>query len=284
MSALRTVGGSLLVLACVAGCMPSDGSEGAWRTISWSRTDAGADTLPLNADVRYAAGRLAIRGAAAPVLYAADLTWDADADVSPTYSYDSASRTLVVGLERGTLQWPEDDGADGELRLALTRESPTWLQLRLGGTASDVDLTGIRLVDARLATSLSDVSLHFDEPNQATASQLRLENRFGRLRARGLGNANAASIQASSDFGAVDLDFSGRWTRDVTLELDARLSRVVLRVPDDIGVEIQVGGGWGDTPTGWSRTDDRAVSPNWDQARHHLSVRGSTSLARLTVQ
>lgn len=285
MIALRSMAAGALLLIPLWACMPADGQEGTWRTVSWSRMQPVEDSLPFSADVRYAAGRLALRSASLPVLYSADLTWDADASDAPQHSYDSLSRALVVQLDRGSVRWPNTEGAgDGQLRLALSRSQPLSLRVELGGTASDLDMTGLRLADAHVMSSLSDVWLHFDEPNLRGSDELRIENRFGRVRARGLGNANASSISASSDLGALELDFSGRWTRDMTLELAATLSRVSLRVPDDIGVEMIVNGRWGNMPDDWTTDGDRMVSPNWDQARYHLSVRGRTTMARVTVR
>lgn len=283
-----TASAALASLAlAIAACMPSDGSNGTWRTVSWVRLQPGeeTDSLPLLVNVAYAAGRVSLRGASAPLLYRAALTWDASQTPQPSFRFDSGARQLALELDRGSLRWRGPDASDAAgLRLALSREVPVELDLSLNGTASDLDLTGLRLWRATIRSGMGDVTVHLDEPNRLTGRELRLENEFGRLEAQGLGNANVGRVRARSSFGALELDFSGRWSQDVTLDLDANLAVVELRVPEDIGVEIAVDGNWGDPPAGWTRTGGTVTSPNWDAARHRLRVAGSVTLARLRVR
>src|SRR5690606_30815995 len=206
--ALAGLAGALLLAA--AGCMPEEESRGTWRTVSWSRPAALADTLPLSANVTYKTGHFTIRAASAPVLYTANLTFDADVQEQPSHSFDPDTRELYVGLGRGSVNMPDGAGAsEGRLRLSLSRTVPLHLQTRLAGTASDLDLTGMRLERAQVMSSMSDVRVHMDEPNAAHGTVIRLDNRYGRMVAVRLANANADTITVNSDFGAVDLDFSG---------------------------------------------------------------------------
>lgn len=280
--ALAGLAGALLLAA--AGCMPEEESRGTWRTVSWSRPAALADTLPLSANVTYKAGHFTIRAASAPVLYTANLTFDADVQEQPSHSFDPDTRELYVGLGRGSVNMPDGAGAsEGRLRLSLSRTVPLHLQTRLAGTASDLDLTGMRLERAQVMSSMSDVRVHMDEPNAAHGTVIRLDNRYGRMVAVRLANANADTITVNSDFGAVDLDFSGRWTRNVVLELEATVGDVKLRVPTGVGVEVQLDDRWGGAPDSWSRDGNRSVSPGWEGAQYRLSVRGRKTVARLSV-
>ncbi len=281
----KVIAGALVLAVVTVGCMPADGSGGTWRTVSWSRADSpDSAALPLAADVSFTAGRFNLRAASEAALYSADLTWNSEGRAQPEHSFDPASRTLQVGLGRAESNVPGDGrSGDGRLRLALTRSVPVAVQVRLAGTASDLDLTGMLVESAQVSGSMSDIRVHIDEPNQYPASLLRLDNRYGRMTATRLGNANVDTVAVHNDIGSAVLDFSGRWSRDMVLQLDASLSRVELRVPDGIGVQVELDDRWSEAPSGWLRDGNRVTSPNWDGARHKLTILGRKTLTRLVV-
>ena len=55
-----------------------------------------------------------------------------------------------------------------------------------------------------------------------------------------LANANADLIRVRGGVGSVDLDFGGTWTRDLEVSTRLAIGSLTLRVPDDVGLRLDV--------------------------------------------
>jgi hypothetical protein len=105
-----------------------------------------------------------------------------------------------------------------------------------------------------------------------------------RLRVARLANAKAEQVRVQAGVGSVDLDFGGQWTHDVELTLEMAFGGATLRVPRDVGIEVDATRRMAsfDLP-GFEKRGATWVSPNWDTARHRLRVRGRMSAGKLSV-
>ncbi len=274
MLGVGAVVGSLAAIAADAGAQ-------SWRTAQLGRT--ASDNAPLAVSVRYAAGDFAVRSAPRGWLYEAALTYDADGS-NPRHRFDPAARTLAVELDRGTMHWPGARSRTAELRLALGTDAPLELDLEAGAVSADVDLTGLRVRSLAFATGFSDATLHFDRPNAERITDLTLRAFGSRLQAVRLANARTERVSLHARGTLVVLDLTGQWTGDMTVHLDARLSRVVVRVPDDVGIRYTATGRFSGAPSGLVQRGEALVSDNHDIARHHLIITGAHSIGQLVVE
>ncbi len=268
------------VAVAVAGLSTHAGAQ-SWRTAQLGR--ASVDSAPLAVSVRYAAGDFAIRAAPGRWLYDAALTYDADR-VDPVYRYDAAARTFTIAVDRGTMSWPGAREGSAEFRLALGSGAPLDLNIVTGAVAADIDLTGLRVRGLAFVTRYSDATVHFDRPNVERIPNVRLAATGARLRAIRLANANASRVSVRARGAQTILDFTGQWTGDIALALDARLTRVVVRVPSDVGVRYAVSGSFAGSPDGLVRRGDEWVSENDPAARRHLVVTGTLSFGQIVIE
>lgn len=254
-----------------------------WRTVDISRQLH--DSLPQRIRVQYGAGRVDVRGSNDPMLYAMHLRYD-ERRAAPVHRYDSAARSAVLGLEtRDGAQRFSDRDDSGELRLVLPTSAPLDLDLQLGGTESRLDLGGLALRSLRLECGATDANLTFSQPNRTRMSDLTIDVGAADLLAVHLANANADQIRVHGGVGVVDLDFGGTWTRDLTLDTRLAVGKLILRVPSDVGIRLDVQRLLaGFEHDGMVKRDGAWYSTNYDAAPHKLEVHAQTFFGQIELQ
>lgn len=273
--ARRVVALALAIVPTVAG------AQSSWRTFDVSRQLL--DSSPLLVRLEYEAGALAVHAASSPLLYAARLRYDA-AKTQPVYGYTPATRTLRLGLQKRADGISVDDEEAGELRLDLTRRAPLDLELRLGAVEAELDFTGLRIDHLKVESGASDATVRFDTRNPERMRQLSLQVGAARLKAVRLANANADNVRVQAGVGSVDLDFGGEWTQDVELTLEMALGGATLRIPRDVGVQLETTRLLASIDRhGLVRRGDAWVSENWDTAPHKLRIRGRMTVGKLRL-
>lgn len=261
----------------------AQGSSPLWRTVDISRQLR--DSQPQRIRVQYGAGRVDVRGADDPLLYAMHLRYDERRGV-PVHRYDTAARSAVLGLEaRDGAQRFGDRDDSGELRLLLPTSSPLDLDLQLGGTESRLDLGGLTLRSLRLECGATDASVTFSQPNRARMSDLTIDVGAADLTAVHLANANAEQIRVHGGVGVVDLDFGGTWTRDLSVDAQLAVGKLSLRVPSDVGIRLEIDrliAGF--EHEGMVKRDGVWYSTNYDAAPHKLTVHAKTFFGQIELQ
>lgn len=257
-------------------------SSPLWRTVDIARQLH--DSLPQRIRVQYGAGRVELRGSDDPLLYAMHLRYD-ERRGAPVHRYDAAARRAVLGLEtRDGAQRLGDHDKGGELRLVLPGSVPLDLDLQLGGTESRLDLGGLALRSLRLECGATDANIVFSQPNRVQMGDLTMDVGAADLLAVNLANANADQIRVHGGVGVVDLEFGGRWTRDLALDARLAIGNLILRVPPDVGIRIDVDRVIaGFDHEGMVKRDGAWYSTNYDAAPHKLTVHAQTYFGQIEL-
>ncbi len=255
------------------------------RSLGVSR--ALVDSAALQVRVTYGAGHLDIRRdtAPTPTLYSMRLRYDAGSS-TPVYAYNQGTRSLRVGLEKLSGNFPGARPQAGDLQLGLTRAAPLDLSLELGAVQADVNLTGLRVERLKLESGASDATVRFDAPNAEPMRLLELQSGVANIHAMRLANANAEEVRVKAGVGSLELDFGGEWRRNAELTLDVALGSVILRVPSDVGLRVELAKRLASFDAPGLRHQGGAVwvSENWSTAAHRLLVRGHATLGKVTVE
>ncbi len=278
-----------LAVAAALGASPAVvdplAAQGGMRTVEVGRQlagDSAAAQRPLQVLVSYDVGSVVIRGDGDDRLYRLQLGY-VPGRTTPVHSFDSAGRSLVVGMQRGARR-DGDSGARPELRLDLARTVPMDIRLEMGASEADLDLGGMRITRLGIESGASDALLHFDTPNGAAMQLLSLDVGAASLRARGLGNARAREMRVNVGIGSTDLEFGGEWTGDMNLDLQVALGSARLRIPEEVGVRIHVRRFLASFEReGFVKEGDYWYSPNWQSASHKLQIRARTALGEIEV-
>lgn len=277
----RSIRVAAAIALLVGALAPRPAAAQALRTVEIARQLR--DSLPWQVRVDHAAGKVVIHGADVPLLYQMQLAYDPRLSEA-SYDYDIAARVLRLGIRKAPTELPRG-GASPELRLDLARTIPTDLRLAMGTAEADLELGGMHLTRLSVESGASDAVLRFDTPNLGPMELLEVDVGAASLRAHGLGNARAREMRVNVAVGSVELDFGGDWTADAALELEVALGRATLRVPDDVGVRIDVRRVLASfSHEGFEKRGEAWYSANWDSAPHKLHVSSRTVLGRLTVE
>jgi hypothetical protein len=278
---------SLAALAAAALLLAPVGAQAQdsplWRTVDIARQLR--DSQPQRIRVQYGAGRVDVRGSADPLLYNMHLRYD-ERRAAPVHRYDAAARSAVLGLEtRDGAQRFGDRDDSGELRLVLPTAAPLDLDLQLGGTESRLELGGLTLRSLRLECGATDANVAFSQPNRTQMSDLTIDVGAADLLAVNLADANADQIRVNGGVGVVDLDFGGTWTRDLTLNTRLSVGKLILRVPADVGIRLDLDRLLaGFDHDGMVKRDGAWYSTNYDAAPHKLQVHAETFFGQVELR
>ena len=259
--------------------------ENRWRSLDVSRQLR--DSVPQRIKVQYGAGRVDVRSTNDPLLYAMHLRYD-ELRASPVHRHDPEQRTTVLGLESRGNAFPASSSRhedSGELRLELPRTIPLDLDMEFGGAQATLELGGLALQSARLEFGAAEGTLAFTTSNRMHMRELEISIGAADFTARGLANANADLIRVRGGVGSVDLDFGGTWTRDLEVSTRLAIGSLTLRVPDDVGLRVEVRRvAAGFDHAGLVKRDDGWYSSNWDTAPHKLHVRAETVFGQIELK
>jgi hypothetical protein len=245
------------------------------------------DTVPHTVKVEFAVGKLDLRPAASPFLYAMHVEYD-ERRADAVHRYDRASHTLDVGMAAQEIHVGgkgEGGKRQGTLRLALTGAVPLDLSLEMGAAEAELAFGGLRLSNLKLKGGASTARIAFDSLNPVAMHALELDVGAAGLRASGLANANTGAIKVDGTVGDADLDFGGAWTQDVEVTADMIFGRLRFRVPPEVGVRLEVDrvfasvGGEGMTERGGTW-----VSDNFESAPHKLRIRADVIFGTVRVE
>jgi hypothetical protein len=260
--------------------------DNGMRTVTIGRQlRAARDTgAPMHVKVVYGVGSLHIAPADAPWLYNVHLAYD-QPDKAQNIRYDTASHSLAIGggSESDDIHiGKHNDTEDSDLRVGLARGVPLDMRVEFGAGNAVLQLGGLSVRDLTVSTGASDATVRFDAPNPVVLDRLKFEVGAAGFKAIGLGNAHAQMLDVEAGAGDVDLDFSGHWTGDMTVDLTAALGAVHFHVPPGVVLESTGGKiliGSSDDRTGGVSGAGSPQTPGGPM--YHLRVHGTATLGSI---
>lgn len=274
---------AVFTVLMATGC--ASDAEQAWRTTSAARPRSGADSLRLR--VNLTGGSLRVSPADEAELYDYSMRYDA-ARYDVERRFDSASRTLSLRLAGGRHRLRGLDGDKKEharLALAVARDVPLDVALRLGAVEADLDLGGLAVDQLNVESAASATTMRFATPNPRRMRSLRFDLGAASIEATGVGNANVEHLEVDCGAGALTLDFSGAWAGDMDARLRIRLGAVTLRIPRDVGISARVDATLGSFERDAFREQDGThYSANWEGARRRLTIDASMLVGTLEIE
>lgn len=248
-----------------------------WRTITSMRQYKSEDALAVN--VEYGAGKLVISPGESNLLYKTTLRYDANA-FKPRSEYENGR--LRVGIESGSIKGRHKSG---RLDVALGTSVPLDLDLKFGAAQAEMELGGLKIRKAHIATGASETRITVSAPNREPCSVLKLEVGAADFSATGLGNLNCASFDIDGGVGDVTLDFNGAWRIDSDVKIDMGLGSLTLRVPRGLGVQVHKDGFLASFDSqGLIKRGDRFYSENWESAGNRVSFNIDAAFGAIRIQ
>ena len=159
--------------------------------------------------------------------------------------YDRERRTLEImleGEEGRNFPGRELMDLDPRLDIALSPSVPARIDLEFGVVSADLDLGGLRLIEADIKTGASETVLRFSRPTIGPCERLSVVVGAAEFEARHLGNANCQIMQFEGAAGAFTLDFTGEWQREgvTAAKIKFGVGALTLRFPAHLGVAVSL--------------------------------------------
>jgi hypothetical protein len=277
-----TTGALLLTLLVVAGCGRDSGEPPDWRQFSTQRQPAGEEQLAV--EVEYGAGRFSVGRAETHTLYSVDMRYDAEIYRPTTHFADGR---LQVGVEggSGSGRMRGRNLGDGYLRLGLSPDVPTSLDLRFGAAVADIELGGLPLSEVSIQTGASETRITVSEPNPLDAGTVTIEAGAAKVQVRNLGNLNARTINIAGGVGDITLGFSGEARQAMSANISIGMGSLTLEMPRGLGVEVRRTG----VLSAFDgqelvRRGDSYFSEDWESATRRLTVNLNAAVGRVRVK
>ncbi|MSR07088.1 MAG: hypothetical protein EXR93_08500 [Gemmatimonadetes bacterium] len=270
------------IVLAVIGIGPQLGAQ-TMRTVAGNR-QIGSQT-ELDVTVEFAAGRLTIGRDETGMLYRAKVVYDEE-QFEPLLDYSAADHTLRVGVDgiRGT-HGKDHDGKQ-ELRLDVTPKVPVTFDIKFGAAKADLDLGGLNLRRAEVNTGATDATVRFSTPTTGRCDELTFHVGAAQFKTETLGNSRCQHLEFMGGVGGLTLDFSGDWggvTRP-TADISVGLGSLTLRLPRNVGVQIDISGVFSSFDrSGMIKRDGAYFSPNYDTATTKLVLNVKSALGSVDV-
>jgi hypothetical protein len=120
----------------------------------------------------------------------------------------------------------------------LTDAVPISFDISLGLGKGEFDFSGMHVKDLKISAGASSVWMTFERPNKSVIEDLTIESGLSKFNAEGLCNANFNHMKFEGGVGSYVLDFGGKLTKEVDVDIDVGLGSLTVRIPDDIGARI----------------------------------------------
>lgn len=272
--------GAMLAASLLGSALPAQ----SWRSVEAARQARALDTLRVRVD--YTVGALRIAASPDSLLYRAQLRYDAER-FEPVREFDASASTLRVGV-RGDAELPLRIGGgkeEGSLELALAPAQPIDLELDLGATEANLDLTGLPISRLEIGSGASELTLSFETPNPIAMRELTIDAGVARVIGLRIGNANAERMRVTGTVGSVDLDMRGSWSGTRVVQVAVTFGAATLRIPRSVGVRVKHSRVLGTfDAAGFTEIGDEFVSQSWEGAEQRLLIDARTTFGTLEVR
>jgi hypothetical protein len=265
----------------------SASAEGqSWRTLNTMRRQT--DSAPMNVQLLLGGGSFEVLQAPDGTAWSVVLRYDAE-HVRPRFDVGQDG-TVILGAQRWGQGPIFDSDRAGSGVISLSASSPMELAVDVGAASANMQLGGLLLRRVHIRTGASQSTIRFGEKNGIVMDDLMIDASAGSVRATGLANARAATMNIQAQAGKVELEFDGEWSGDLAADVRVVAGAAEMRVPADIAIEITASSSLLSSiaPEGFVRDGDVYRSPNWSGATFHLrfrvhSVLGSLSIRRIAA-
>lgn len=257
-------------------------------TIEVGELESTREEIPLSGaesatvEVRFAAGELEIDAGDPEQLFSGHFRYNVE-QWKPKVSYED---NLLI-IEQGEIDedWGIPTGnTRNEWELEFSPDIPLKMNLKVGAGDGRLNFTGLQLTELDLEMGAGDFDVRFDEPNQVAMSNFSLDTGAAKLDVRGIGNASPEQVKVNGGVGDITLDFTGRWSGSASVDITAGVGAVTLRLPDDIGVQVETEGGLTNVEADdFRRQGDTYVNDVFGEAEVELRIKVTTGIGNLRL-
>jgi hypothetical protein len=238
------------------------------------RVDAeGADRLDVV--MEFGAGELTIRGRDMSEAAVVEIDFNPKR-IDYMIDYRLRGSTGQLELESIFRNRKSIDTDDNIWDVTFSRRYPMSLDIEIGASEAELDLTGIPIEEMSLEIGAAAGTIVFDELNPVRMVSMDIEAGAASLECIGLGNANCEEFSFEGGAGSFELDFRGDFEGEMQISIEIGLGSVDIKLPRDVPVRIEA------ETDGWLSSidfhggdleevdDDEFESPDFDHADRRI--------------
>jgi len=240
------------------------------------------DAESATVEIFFGAGELEVKAGDSDELFSGHFRYNVER-LGPEVTYEDG----VLSVRQGDTDedWGIPTGnVRNEWELEFSPEIPLKMDVDIGAGVGKLDFTGLQLTELDLDVGAGDFEVHFGEPNQAEMSDLTLGTGASKLEVSGIGHANPEQVKVQGGVGDITLDFTGDWSHSADVEVTAGVGLVTLRLPDDVGVWVEVEGGLSSVnASGLKRQGDAYVNDAFGEVETELRIQVTTGIGAVSL-
>ena len=233
-------------------------------------------------DILFGAGKLKIEAGTSDQLLAAHFRYNVE-QWEPEITYEEGTLTIRQGSTKEDWGIPTGNTRN-EWELELSPDIPLDINIDIGAGEGELDFSEMQIVNLDLDMGAGDFQVRFDEANETPMSVLRLDTGASKLEMVGIGYASPEEVTVNGGVGDITLDLTGRWRGSADVQVTAGVGSVTLRLPDDIGVQVETEGGLTNIEAdGFERDGDRYVNDAFGETEIQLLINVTTGIGSLRL-
>ena len=209
-SLIALAGLSLLLPACVINRFR------VGPTQTESETVEVGDAETARADIQMGVGEIEITGGASELMEA-EFTYNVD-ELEPRVSYEVSGTTGRLTIEHRRSEgvpFGDYEDARSEWELVFNDDIPIDMKLSLGAARGDIDLRGVTLTSLDIEVGAGEADLW-------------------------LGDSPLRNLDIEVGAGKLTLDMVANWERDLDAEITGGVGQLIIYLPNDVGVIVDV--------------------------------------------
>jgi hypothetical protein len=198
-------------------------------------------TGPVDVDIVFGAGRLELEAGVSDELLSGVFRYNVD-QWAPEITHGEGALKVRQGGDEDAWGIPSGN-IRNRWELEFSPEVPLEMDVKLGAGEAELDFTDLRISNLDVDVGAGELVLRFDDPNAVEMDHLTLDTGASRIEVIGVGNASPESVRLQGGVGDVTLDLTGDWSRSAEVRVRAGAGALTLRLPRNVGVEVDTKGG-----------------------------------------
>mgnify|MGYP001150379390 CR=1 FL=1 len=200
-----------------------------------------ADAESADVDVIFGAGRLQLEAGVSDRLLSGTFRYNVDR-WAPQITRQGESLTIRQGGDEG--KWGIPSGSvRNRWELEFSPRVPLDVNIRAGAGEGELDFTDLLLSELDVDIGAGDFVLRFGASNPVPMDHLTLDAGASKIEIISVGNASPETVRVQGGVGDISVDLTGAWSRSAEITIRAGAGALALRLPDDVGVEVETRGG-----------------------------------------
>ncbi len=205
----------------------------------------------INADIKVGSIHLVLKSHQSPQVYQYHSKSNLPVQLSTNYFVKNANGYLTINTRQKhasarhkMIGWElfgdisHDDHSIAPLNLSLTDSLPLKLNISVGSSNSEFDLSGLKLSKLNMNIGACNSKVVFSRKNPITLKHMHVSTGASQLFLTGLGHANFDKFTFNGGITDVTMDFEGKIKKKAKIDITIDAGNMSILIPKDVGIKL----------------------------------------------